>query len=96
MDREKYMRRALELAREAAAAGEIPVGCVIVRGGEVIGEGRNRREEKRCATAHAEVEAIEEACRALGDWRLSDCTLFVTLEPCPMARGRRIPARAQA
>ena len=95
MDREKYMRRALELAREAAAAGEIPVGCVIVRCGEIIGEGRNRREEKRCATAHAEVEAIEEACRALGDWRLSGCTLFVTLEPCPMCAGAIINARIE-
>ena len=92
-DREKYMSAALELAREAAAAGEIPVGCVIVKDGEIIGRGRNRREEERSALAHAEVEAIAEVCKALGDWRLEDCTLFVTLEPCPMCTGAIINAR---
>ena len=92
-DREKYMSAALELAREAAAAGEIPVGCVIVKDGEIIGRGRNRREEERSALAHAEVEAIAEACKALGDLRLEDCTLFVTLEPCPMCTGAIINAR---
>ena len=92
-DREKYMSAALELAREAAAAGEIPVGCVIVKDGEIIGRGRNRREEERSALAHAEVEAIAEACKTLGDWRLEDCTLFVTLEPCPMCTGAIINAR---
>ena len=92
-DREKYMSAALELASEAAAAGEIPVGCVIVRDGEIIGRGRNRREEERSALAHAEVEAIAEACKALGDWRLEDCALFVTLEPCPMCTGAIINAR---
>ena len=92
-EREKYMSAALELAREAAAAGEIPVGCVIVKDGEIIGRGRNRREEERSALAHAEVEAIAEACKALGDWRLEDCALFVTLEPCPMCTGAIINAR---
>lgn len=92
-EREKYMSAALELAREAAAAGEIPVGCVIVKDGEIIGRGRNRREEERSALAHAEVEAIAEACKALGDWRLDDCALFVTLEPCPMCTGAIINAR---
>ena len=92
-EREKYMSAALELAREAAAAGEIPVGCVIVKDGEIIGRGRNRREEERSALAHAEVEAIAEACKALGDWRLEDCALFVTLEPCPMCTGVIINAR---
>ena len=92
-EREKYMSAALELAREAAAAGEIPVGCVIVKDGEIIGRGRNRREEERSALAHAEVEAIAEACRNLGDWRLEDCALFVTLEPCPMCTGAIINAR---
>ena len=92
-EREKYMSAALELAREAAAAGEIPVGCVIVKDGEIVGRGRNRREEERSALAHAEVEAIAEACRALGDWRLEDCALFVTLEPCPMCTGAIINAR---
>ena len=92
-EREKYMSAALELAREAAAAGEIPVGCVIVKDGEIIGRGRNRREEERSALAHAEVEAIAEACKVLGDWRLEDCALFVTLEPCPMCTGAIINAR---
>ena len=92
-EREKYMSAALELAREAAAAGEIPVGCVIVKDGEIIGRGRNRREEERSALAHAEVEAIAEACKALGDWRLEDCAHFVTLEPCPMCTGAIINAR---
>ena len=82
------MRQALALAREAAEAGEIPVGCVVVhRDGRVVGRGRNRRQEARDATAHAEVEAIRQACRTLGDWRLEDCTLYVTLEPCPMCAG---------
>lgn len=85
---EEYMRQALALAREAAEAGEIPVGCVVVhRDGRVVGRGRNRRQEARDATAHAEVEAIRQACRTLGDWRLEDCTLYVTLEPCPMCAG---------
>ncbi|MDD6189365.1 MAG: nucleoside deaminase [Clostridiales bacterium] len=92
-EREKYMSAALELAREAAGAGEIPVGCVIVKDGEIIGRGRNRREEERSALAHAEVEAIAGACRTLGDWRLDGCTLFVTLEPCPMCTGAIINAR---
>ena len=92
-EREKYMSAALELAREAAAAGEIPVGCVIVKAGEIVGRGRNRREENRSALAHAEVEAIAEACKTLGDWRLEDCALFVTLEPCPMCTGAIINAR---
>ena len=92
-EREKYRSAALELAREAEAAGEIPVGCVIVKDGEIIGRGRNRREEERSALAHAEVEAIAEACRALGDWRLDDCALFVTLEPCPLCTGAIINAR---
>lgn len=97
MDYEQYMRRALALAAEGAAAGEVPVGCVIVDGaGNVVGEGRNRREETRCVTGHAEIEAIERACRARGDWRLDDCTLFVTLEPCPMCAGAMISARLGA
>ena len=91
---ENYMLRALALAAEAAEAGEVPVGCVIVDGaGTIVGAGRNRREETRCVTGHAEMEAIEAACHARGDWRLSDCTLFVTLEPCPMCAGAMISAR---
>ncbi len=81
MDHERWMREALALADEAARAGEVPVGCVVVRGEEILGRGRNRREEDRSALAHAEVLAIREACAALGDWRLTDCGLYVTLEP---------------
>ena len=88
------MAAALALAREAAAAGEIPVGCVITDGaGSVIGRGRNRREEGADATAHAEIEAIREACRARGTWRLDGCTLYVTLEPCPMCAGAMVMAQ---
>jgi tRNA(adenine34) deaminase len=93
MEHEAYMRLALELAEEAAAAGEVPVGCVIVRGGEVVGRGRNRREEHRSAAAHAEMEAIAQANAALGSWRLDGCTLYVTLEPCPMCAGAILNAR---
>ena len=94
MEHEAYMRMALELAREAADAGEVPVGCVIADAdGKVIGRGRNRREEKADATAHAEIEAIREAGEALGSWRLDGCTLYVTLEPCPMCAGAIINAR---
>lgn len=89
----RFMRRALELAQEAAEEGEVPVGAVIVRDGTVIAEGRNRRETDRQALAHAELEAIYGACRALGGWRLSGCTLYVTLEPCPMCAGAIINAR---
>jgi len=93
MDREDYMRQALTLAHEAAAAGEVPVGCVIVRDGLVVGRGRNRREEKQSAASHAEMEAIVEANRALGSWRLEGCELYVTLEPCPMCAGAILNAR---
>lgn len=90
---ELFMREALLLAQEAAAAGEVPVGCVIVRNGQVVGRGRNRREEGKNALAHAEIEAINDACRVLGGWRLWDCTLYVTLEPCPMCAGAIVNAR---
>ena len=94
MNRESYMLEALTLAREAAAHGDVPVGCVIADAeGRVIGRGRNRREERGDATAHAEVEAIRAACAALGDWRLEGCTLYVTLEPCPMCTGAIINSR---
>ncbi|MGI5976791.1 MAG: nucleoside deaminase [Candidatus Limivicinus sp.] len=94
MEREKYMALALELAEEAAAQGEVPVGCIICdSGGKVIGRGRNRREELSDSTAHAEIEAIREACAALGGWRLSGCTMYVTLEPCPMCCGAIIMSR---
>ena len=94
MQREDYMSLALSLAREAAANGEVPVGCVIADAdGKVIGQGRNRRQERPDATAHAEVEAIRQACAALGDWRLNGCTLYVTLEPCPMCAGAMVMAQ---
>ena len=92
-EREQWMTAALALAEEALEAGEVPVGCVIVRNGTVIGRGRNRREERRSALAHAEVEAIRQACAACGDWRLSDCDLYVTLEPCAMCAGAILNAR---
>ncbi len=90
---EIFMRQALTLAREAAAAGEVPVGCVVVREGIVVGRGRNRREEKQSAASHAEMEAIAQANGALGSWRLEDCELYVTLEPCPMCAGAILNAR---
>ena len=94
MEREEYMRAALTLAHAAAADGEVPVGCVIVdAGGRIIGRGRNRRERTHRADAHAEMEAIAEACRARGTWRLDGCTLYVTLEPCPMCAGAIINSR---
>lgn len=94
MDYEKHMLEALLLAREAAGRGEVPVGCVIAdEAGNTVGRGRNRREESFLSTAHAEIEAINSACAALGGWRLSGCTLFVTLEPCPMCAGAIINAR---
>ena len=89
----QFMDEALRLAREAAAEGEVPVGCVIVRRGEIVGRGRNRRETGKTALGHAEIEAIGDACRKLGGWRLWDCTLYVTLEPCPMCAGAIINAR---
>ena len=95
MDHEGWMRHALALEDEAAAAGEVPVGCVVVRGDRIIGRGRNRREEERSALAHAEMDAIREACAALGDWRLGDCGLYVTLEPCPMCAGAILNARVK-
>lgn len=94
MEQEAYMRRALELAQAAADNGDVPVGCVITnRAGEIIGEGYNRREADGSAVAHAEVEAITAACRRLGHWRLEDCALYVTLEPCPMCAGAILNSR---
>ena len=90
---ELFMKEALELAKEAAAEGEVPVGCVITRNGEIVGRGRNRRERDKNALAHAEIEAINDACRNLGGWRLWECTLYVTLEPCPMCAGAILNAR---
>ena len=86
MDR-RFMKEALLLAKEAAAAGEVPVGAVIVKDGKIIAKGRNMREEKQNALSHAEIEAINGACKALRSWRLDGCELYVTLEPCPMCAG---------
>lgn len=87
------MHEALALAREAADEGEVPVGCIVTDGEHIVGRGRNRRETGKSALAHAELEAIAEACRTLGGWRLWRCTLYVTLEPCPMCAGAIINAR---
>ena len=92
-EQEHFMAQALALAEEAAAAGEVPVGCVIVRDGEIVGRGRNRREEKQATASHAEMEAIAQANERLGTWRLEDCELYVTLEPCPMCAGAILNAR---
>lgn len=91
--REYYMEKALELARQAGEEGEIPVGCVIVCDGKIVGTGRNRRESDKSALAHAEIEAISRACETLGGWRLWNCSLYVTLEPCPMCAGAIVNAR---
>ena len=88
------MHHALSLAAEASSSGEVPVGCVICdTSGSIIGRGRNRCIEKHDATAHAEIEAIREASASMGDWRLERCTLFVTLEPCPMCAGAIMNSR---
>ena len=83
----RYMERALKLAYEAAEMGEVPVGCVIVKDGRIIAEGKNMRENRKNALHHAEIEAINRACEALSDRRLKGCELYVTLEPCPMCAG---------
>ena len=93
LEHEVYMAQALALAQEAARAGEVPVGCIIVHKGQIVGRGRNRREEKQSTLSHAEVEAIRQANRTLNTWRLEDCCLYVTLEPCPMCAGAILNAR---
>lgn len=93
-EREEYfMRQALQLARQALQTGDIPVGAVVVRGNEIIGAGCNTREAQGNALHHAEIVAIDGACRRMGSWRLSGCELFVTLEPCPMCAGAILNAR---
>ncbi|CAM3665402.1 tRNA adenosine(34) deaminase TadA [Saccharibacillus brassicae] len=92
-DHEHWMRLALEEARKAEALGEVPIGAIIVRGGEIVGRGYNLRETTHDATAHAEMIAIREASERIGAWRLLDCTLYVTLEPCPMCAGAIVQGR---
>lgn len=92
MDR-KFMQRALSLASKAYEKGEVPVGAVIVKNGEIIGEGYNMREQKQNALSHAEIEAINSACKNSGSWRLDGCEMYVTLEPCPMCAGAIINSR---
>jgi tRNA(adenine34) deaminase len=93
MDDETWMREALALAAEAGREGEVPIGCVIVQDGRIVGRGRNRREGAKSALAHAELEAVADACARLGGWRLWRASLYVTLEPCPMCAGAIINAR---
>ena len=96
MKAQEYMRAALKYAEDALKNGEVPVGCVIVKDGNIIAHGENQREKSKNALAHAEIQAIDMACKEVGDWRLSDCDLYVTLEPCPMCAGAIINARIRA
>ena len=90
---EKYMREAVRQEKKAAALNEVPIGCVIVHEGKIIGRGYNRRMTDHSVLAHAEIIAIKKACRKMGDWRLEDCTIYITLEPCPMCAGAIVQAR---
>ena len=92
-DDEKYMKAALSQAKRAAKLGEVPIGCVIVYNGKIIGRGYNRRNTKKTTLAHAEISAIAKASKAIGDWRLEDCDIYITLEPCQMCSGAIIQAR---
>ena len=95
MDKTEIMRQCIALAKESAAEGEVPVGAAVVKNGEIIATGRNRRELDKNALCHAEIEAIDKACRMLHGWRLWECELYVTLEPCPMCAGAILNARLQ-
>lgn len=90
---ERYMKEAVRQAKKASAIGEVPIGCIIVYRDEIIGRGYNRRITDQSALAHAELLAIKRACKKMGDWRLEECTLYVTLEPCPMCAGAIVQAR---
>ena len=92
-EKEKFMALALKQAEIAKKNGEVPIGAVIVKNGEVISKGYNKRNKNKLATAHAEINAIEKACKKLGDWRLDGCEMYVTLEPCPMCAGAILNAR---
>ena len=91
--KDKFMNAALKCAQKAFDEGEVPIGAVVVCDGKVIARGHNRRTKKQIATAHAEIEAIEKACKKLGSWRIPECDLYVTLEPCPMCMGAALNAR---
>jgi tRNA(adenine34) deaminase len=93
MNNEKWMNEAIKQAKKAAQKDEVPIGCVIVKDDQIIARAYNKREMKQCSTAHAEILAIEKACKKLGSWRLEDCDLYVTLEPCPMCSGAIIQSR---
>lgn len=93
MNNEKWMKEAIKQAKKAAQKDEVPIGCVIVKDDQIIARAYNKREMKQCSTAHAEILAIEKACKKLGSWRLEDCDLCVTLEPCPMCSGAIIQSR---
>ena len=92
---ERYMKQAIKLAKRAADLGEVPIGCVIEYQGKVIGRGYNRRTTDKSTLAHAEIIAIKKACKKMGDWRLEDCTMYVTLEPCQMCAGAIVQARVK-
>lgn len=92
---EKYMKQAIRLAGKAAELGEVPIGCVIEYQGKIIGRGYNRRTTDKSTLAHAEIIAIKKACKKMGDWRLEDCTMYVTLEPCQMCAGAIVQARVK-
>lgn len=93
MNNEKWMKEAIKQAKKAAQKDEVPIGCVIVKDDQIVVRAYNKREMKQCSTAHAEILAIEKACKKLGSWRLEDCDLYVTLEPCPMCSGAIIQSR---
>lgn len=93
MNNEKWMKEAIKQAKKAAQKDEVPIGCVIVKDDQIIARAYNKREMKQYSTAHAEILAIEKACKKLGSWRLEDCDLYVTLEPCPMCSGAIIQSR---
>ncbi len=90
---DKFMKAALKCAEKALKEGEVPIGAVVVLDGKIISRGHNRRTKRQVATAHAEIEAIEKACKKLGSWRIPDCDIYVTLEPCPMCLGAMLNAR---
>ena len=92
-EEEKYMKEAIRQAKKAGKLDEVPIGCVIVRDGKIIARGYNRRNTEKSTLAHAEIQAIRKASKVIGDWRLEDCTMYITLEPCQMCAGAIVQAR---